>query len=159
MECLRSGWISSVGRFIGEFETGWAEYCGRSHGVAVSNGTVALQLAMAALDLHEGDEVIVPTFTIVSCVTAVLASGGTPVLVDADPETWCMDVSQLERLITRRTRAVMPVHIYGHPVDMDVVLDLADRYGLAVIEDAAEAHGAEYLTSRAGTPAWRRCGW
>ena len=156
-ECLTTGWISSAGRFLGEFEEDWARYCDRRFGVAVCNGTVALQLAAAALNLEAGDEVIMPTFTIISCAMAVVYQGGTPVLVDADPETWCMDVSQVAARITPRTRAIMPVHIYGHPVDMDPLLDLAERYGLAIIEDAAEAHGAQYLSGR-GSAQWRRCG-
>jgi perosamine synthetase len=154
-ECVESGWISSSGRFIGEFEAGWAAYCGRRHGVAVSNGSTALQAAVAALDLEQGDEVIMPTFTIVSCAAAVLAVGAVPVLVDSEPETWTMDVAQLSSRVTSRTRAIMPVHIYGHPVDMDPLLELAERRGLAVLEDAAEAHGAEY---RSGGGEWRRCG-
>ncbi len=154
-ECVESGWISSSGRFIGEFESGWAAYCGRRHGVAVSNGSTALQAAVAALELEQGDEVIMPTFTIVSCAAAVLAVGAVPVLVDSEAETWTMDVAQVEPRVTPRTRAVMPVHIYGHPVDMDPLLELADRHGLAVLEDAAEAHGAEY---RSSSGEWRRCG-
>jgi perosamine synthetase len=156
-ECLRTGWISSAGRFIAEFEAAWATYCDRAHGIAVANGTVALQLAVAVLDLEPGDEVIIPTFTIVSCATAVVAAGGVPVLVDADPETWTMDVTQVESKITPRTKAVMPVHIYGHPVDMDPLLALAERHRLTVVEDAAEAHGAEYRSARDGA-AWRRAG-
>src|SRR5512134_3552651 len=144
-ECVQTGWISSAGRFIDEFEAKWAAYCERRYGIAVSNGTTALQLAVACLNLEAGDEVIMPTFTIISCAMAVVSNGGVPVLVDSDPRTWCMDVDQLERRITTRTRAIMPVHMYGHPVDMDPLLELADRHGLAVIEDAAEAHGAEYL--------------
>jgi len=158
-ECVRTGWVSSAGRFITEFEERWAAYCGRRYGIAVSNGTAALQLAVACLGLKPGEEVILPTFTIISCALAVIHNGGVPVLVDSDPRTWCMDVQQVEQKITRRTRAIMPVHVYGHPVDMDPLLDLAEKYGLAVVEDAAEAHGAEYLsrarTSRSG---WRRCG-
>ena len=158
-ECVQSGWVSSAGPFIDRFEDRWAQYCGRRHGVAVSNGTVALQLSVACLNLEEGDEVIMPTFTIVSCATAALYNGAVPVLVDADPATWCMDVSQIEARITPRTRAVMPVHIYGHPVDMDPILGLANQYGLAIVEDAAEAHGAEYLSGRmTDRPVWRRCG-
>jgi perosamine synthetase len=111
---------------------------------------VALQAAVAALDLDSGDEVVLPTFTIVSCALAVLAAGATPVLVDCDPRTWCMDVEQLRARVTGRTKAIMPVHIYGHPVDLGPLLEL----GPAVIEDAAEAHGAEYLHGGE----WRRCG-
>jgi perosamine synthetase len=158
-ECVQTGWISSAGRFIDEFEAKWAAYCERRYGIAVSNGTTALQLAVACLNLEAGDEVIMPSFTIISCAMAVVSNGGVPVLVDSDPRTWCMDVAQLERRITPRTRAIMPVHMYGHPVDMDPLLELADRHGLAVIEDAAEAHGAEYLAGRhTDRPHWRRCG-
>jgi perosamine synthetase len=158
-ECVRTGWISSAGRFIDEFEEKWAAYCGRKYGIAVSNGTTALQIAVRCLDLKPGDEVIMPSFTIISCALAVVENGGVPVLVDCDPGTWCMDVNQIERKITARTRAIMPVHIYGHPVDMDPLLEIANKYGLAVIEDAAEVHGAEYLSGRkSGNPSWRRCG-
>jgi perosamine synthetase len=158
-ECLKTGWISSAGRFIAEFEDGWASYCGRKYGVAVSNGTVALQAAVAALGLAPGDEVIMPAFTIVSCPQAVTYNDGVPVLVDSDPETWCMDVGQVEAKINSRTRAIMPVHIYGHPVDMNPILKLAEKYGLALIEDAAEAHGAECLCGQGTSDErWWRCG-
>jgi perosamine synthetase len=158
-ECVRTGWVSSAGRFINEFEARWAAYCGRRYGIAVSNGTTALQLAVACLGLKPGDEVIMPTFTILSCALAVIYNGGVPVVVDCDRRTWCMDVTQVEKKITPRTRAIMPVHIYGHPVDMDPVMNLAEKYGLAIIEDAAEVHGAEYLSGRnTNHSAWRRCG-
>lgn len=158
-ECVRTGWISSAGRFIEEFETHWAAYCGMQHGIAVSNGTTALQIAVESLNLKPDDEVILPSFTIISCVLAVLYNEAVPVLVDVDPSTYCLDVAQLEARITPRTRAIMPVHIYGHPVDMDPVLAIAKRHGLVVIEDAAEAHGAEYLSGHDGpSPVWRRCG-
>ncbi|MBN1569588.1 MAG: DegT/DnrJ/EryC1/StrS family aminotransferase [Acidobacteria bacterium] len=157
-ECVQTGWISSAGRFIEEFEEKWAAYCGMKYGIAVSNGTTALQVAVRCLDLKPGDEVIMPTFTIISCAMAIVESGGVPVLVDSDPRTLCMDVSQVESKITPRTRAIMPVHIYGHPVDMDPLLALADKYRLAIVEDAAEVHGAEYLSQRSGNRIWRRCG-
>jgi perosamine synthetase len=150
LECLRTGWISSEGRFIHEFEDRWAAYCGMTYGVAVSNGTVALEIAVACLDLHPGDEVILPSFTIISCAQAITMCGLKPVLVDADPRTWCMDVSQVESKITVRTRAIMPVHIYGHPVDMDPLMALAHKYNLIIIEDAAEVHGAEYKGRKCG---------
>ncbi len=158
-ECVRTGWVSSVGRFIEEFEQSWAAYCGRKYGVAVSNGTAALQVAVATLGLRPGDEVIMPTFTIISCALAVVYAGGVPVLVDSDPRSWTMNVEQIARKITPRTKAIMPVHIYGHPADMEPILELADSNNLAVIEDAAEAHGAEYLIGRDGRePVWQRCG-
>lgn len=149
-ECIRTGWISSAGRFVGEFEEKWASYCGMRYGIAVSNGTIALQAAVGSIGLESGDEVIMPTFTIVSCALAILYNRGVPVLVDSDPRTWCMDVVRFEGKITSRTRAIMPVHIYGHPVDMDPVLELARTHDLVVIEDAAEAHGAEYKGRRCG---------
>jgi len=158
-ECLRSGWISSAGKYLESFEQAWASYCGMRYGIAVSNGTTALQIAVACVGLEPGDEVIMPTFTIISCAQAVTYNGGVPVLVDSDPHTWCMDTSQLAAKITPHTRAIMPVHIYGHPVDMDPVFSLAEQHGLLVIEDAAEAHGAEYLSGRAtANEVWRRCG-
>jgi perosamine synthetase len=159
LDCLRTGWISSSGKYLESFEQAWASYCGMQYGVAVSNGTTALQIAVACLGLQPGDEVILPTFTIISCAQAVTYNGGVPVLVDSEPRTWCMDVNQLADKITPRTRAIMPVHIYGHPVDMDPVISLAKQHGLLLIEDAAEAHGAEYLSGRDySNPVWRRCG-
>ena len=149
-EALRTGWISSEGRFIAEFEHSWAEYCGVAHGVAVCSGTAALELAMAALALPAGSEIILPSFTIISCAAAVLRTGCCPVLVDCEPDTWCLDVTEVRRKITDKTRAVMPVHIYGHMADMDPLIKLASEFDLAIIEDAAEAHGAEYHQHRAG---------
>jgi perosamine synthetase len=149
-ECLRTGWISSEGPFLRRFEQQWAAYCGMSHGIAVSNGTTALEVAMAALRLEPGDEVIMPTFTIISCALAILEAGAKPVLVDADPVTWCMDVAQVRDRVGPRTRAIMPVHMYGHPVDMDPILELAQTHGLQIVEDAAEAHGATYKGRRVG---------
>ena len=119
--------------------------------MAVSSGTASLHVAAACLELQPGDEVVMPSFTIISCVTAVLATGATPVLVDCDRATWCLDVEQAEACVGPRTRAILPVHIYGHPVDMDRVRDLANRHGLAIIEDAAEAHGANYGGSELAT--------
>jgi perosamine synthetase len=143
-ECIDTGWISSEGPFIREFEERFAKRVGRAHGIAVCNGSAALDAAAAALDLQPGDEVIMPTFTIISCASAISRLGAVPVLVDCDPNTWNMDVSRIEERITPRTKAVMAVHIYGLPVDMDPLLDLADRHGLDVIEDAAEMIGQTY---------------
>lgn len=157
-DCLRTGWVSSSGEYIERFERDWARYCGMAHGIAVSSGTAALQVAVDALRLEPGDEVILPSFTIISCALAVVRAGGRPVLVDCDPETYCMDAVQVASAVTPRTRAIMPVHMYGHPVDMDPLLDLADSHGLAIIEDAAEAHGCEYRSQRGGIEEWRRCG-
>jgi len=150
-ECVRTGWISSSGRFIDEFEQRWAAYCGRRYGIAVSNGTTALQLAVAALDLQPGDEIIMPSFTIISCALAAVYNGAVPVLVDSDPATWCMDVTQVEKKISERTRAIMPVHMNGHSVDMDPLMDLARRHGLKVVEDVCHAAGAQYKGHFLGT--------
>ncbi len=139
--CLETGWISSEGPFVKEFEAKFAERVGRSYAAAVCNGTAALELAVSALGLGAGDEVIMPAFTIISCALAVVRAGAVPVLVDCDSLTWNMDVSQVEEKITPRTRAIMPAHIYGLPVDMTALMPLAKKYNLQIIEDAAEAHG------------------
>ena len=144
LECIRTGWISSEGPFVEKFETQFAARVGRRYGIAVSNGSVALDAAVTALGIGKGDEVIMPTFTIISCAAAVVRAGAVPVLVDCDPVTWNMDVDQVRARIGPRTRAIMPVHIYGLPVDMDPLMDLARTHGLAVIEDAAEMHGQMY---------------
>ena len=144
LECIDSGWISSEGPFVRRFEEEFAATVGRAHAVAVCNGTAALDAAIAALNLGPGDEIILPTFTIISCITQIVRAGAKPVLVDSDPVTWNMDVSQIADRITAKTRAIMVVHIYGLPVDMDPVLELARRHGLAVLEDAAEMHGQTY---------------
>lgn len=149
-DCIGSNWISSKGRYIEEFEEKFAHYCGCDYGVSTTSGTTALHLALAALGIGRGDEVIVPAFTMIASVFAIVYVGATPVLVDAEPETWTMDVGMIEAKITGQTRAIMPVHIYGHPCDMGPIMDLARRYGLHVVEDAAEAHGAEYGGRRAG---------
>lgn len=141
MECLDTGWISSEGPFVAAFEGKFAARVGRKYGVAVANGSVALDTAVVALGLAAGDEVLMPAFTIISCAAAIVRVGAIPVLVDSDPHTWNMDVAQLARRITPRTKAIMVVHIYGLPVEMAPVLELAQRHGLRVIEDAAEAHG------------------
>lgn len=140
-ECIDSGWISSEGPFVGRFEREFAARVGRKHGIAVANGSLALDAAMVALGLEQGSEVIMPSFTIISCAAAIVRSGCVPVVVDADPLTWNMDINQIESCITDRTRAIMVVHIFGLPCDMGAILDIAKRHNLKVIEDAAEAHG------------------
>jgi len=150
LNCLKTGWISSAGKYIQEFEEKWAEYCGMKSGVAVSNGTTALETAVACIGIEPGDEIIMPTFTIISCALAIIRNGGVPVLIDSEPRTWCVDVTKISEKITLKTRAIMPVHIYGHPVDMDPVKELAKKYNLVIIEDAAEAHGAEYKGKKCG---------
>lgn len=143
-ECLETGWVSSEGPFVSLFEEEFSKRVGRKHGVAVANGTAALDIAVAALEIGKGDEVIIPSFTIISCASAVVRSGALPVLVDCDSDTWNMNISEIESRITPRTKAIMAVHIYGLPVDIDPLLKLSEKYGIAVIEDAAEAIGQEY---------------
>lgn len=144
LECLETGWISSEGPFIRQFEEKFAAKVGRRHAVAVSNGSVALDAAVVALGLGAGDEVILPSFTIISCAAAIVRAGATPVVVDADPVTWNLTAEGVAAAITPRTKAIMVVHLYGLPVDLDPVLALAARHGLQVIEDAAEMHGQTY---------------
>ena len=149
-DCIETGWISSEGRYIREFEEKWAQYCGVAHGVAVANGTCALQVAVGALDLPPGSEIILPSFTIISCAIAIIEAGCAPVLVDAEPDTWNANLDEVESKITPRTRAIMPVHMFGHPVDMSRLMDIAAKCDLRVIEDAAESHGAEVNGRRVG---------
>lgn len=151
LECIDSGWISSEGPFIRRFEEDFATRVGRKHGIAVSNGSVALDTAIQALKLESGSQVILPTFTIISCIAAVVRAGLEPILVDCDPVTWNMDPNQVAAKITDKTSAIMVVHIYGLPVDMKPVLELAERYGLRVIEDAAQMHGQTYRGAPCGS--------
>lgn len=151
LDCIEGGWVSSEGPYVAEFERGVAVRAGRAHGVAVANGTAALEVACAAVGIGPGDEVIMPTFTIISCAAAIVRRGATPVLVEADPDTWNMDVSAVERLVTARTKALMAVHTYGLPVDMDPLLEVARRHRLVVVEDAAEALGLTYKGKPCGS--------
>jgi perosamine synthetase len=150
-DCIRSGWVSSAGEYVRRFEREFAAYCGVRYGVATHNGTVALHLALVALGLGPGDEVILPSLTFVATANAVRYTGATPVLVDSEPATWAIDPAAAARAITPRTRAVIPVHLYGHPADMDPLRALADQHGLTLIEDAAESHGARYKGRRTGS--------
>jgi perosamine synthetase len=149
-ECIETGWISSEGPFVRKFEDSVAAVAGQRYGVAVVNGSAALDVAVAALRIGPGDEVILPTFTIISCASAIVRAGATPVVVDADPGTWNLDPSKLEAAITPRTKAIMVVHIYGLPVDMDPVIEIARKRGLKVIEDAAEQIGQVYYSRQSG---------
>lgn len=144
LECIDTGWISSEGPFVKKFEENFSKRVDRKYGIAVSNGSVALDAAMRALNLTPGGEVIMPAFTIISCAAAILRAGLTPVLVDADPTTWNMDTTRIEEKITPKTKAIMVVHIYGLPTDMEPILEIASKYGLKIIEDAAEMHGQTY---------------
>lgn len=143
-QAVQTNWISSAGSFIKDFEALFAEKCGAKYGVACANGTVALHLALSTLGLEPGDEVIVPTFTMIATINAVTYCGATPVLVDSEPCTWNLHVDDVARKITPRTKAIVLVHTYGHPVDMDSLDAVAQRHGIPVFEDAAEAHGARY---------------
>lgn len=150
-ECIDTGWISSEGPFVERLERGLATHVGRKHAIAVCNGTTALEAAIAALQLEPGDEVILPTFTIISCAAAIVRAGLKPVVVDSDPVTWNMDIAQIESKITSRTRAIMVVHIYGLPVDMDAVLAIAMKHNLKIIEDASEMIGQTYKGKQCGS--------
>ncbi|NQU35369.1 MAG: DegT/DnrJ/EryC1/StrS family aminotransferase, partial [Bacteroidetes bacterium] len=150
-EAINTGWISSEGPFVKEFEKFFSNRINRKFGVAVANGTAALEIAIKALDIGPGDEVILPTFTIISCAGAVVKAGAIPILVDSEPDTWNMDVSQIEGKITSRTKAIMAVHIYGLTVDMDPLLEIAKKHSLFIIEDAAQAIGQTYKNKPCGS--------
>lgn len=143
LDCLDTTWISSSGKYIGAFEEAFATFCGVKHAITTNNGTTALHLALVALDLKPGDEVIVPTVTYIATANAVRYCGATPVFVDVCPETLNIDPEKIEKMITPRTRGIIPVHLYGHPADMNAITAIAARHGLWVVEDAAEAHGAQ----------------
>jgi perosamine synthetase len=151
IECIRTGWISSKGKFVDQFEEKFVSYIGVRHAIAVSSGTAALHLALAALDIRPGDEVIMPTFTMIACANVAKYLGAKPVLIDSEISTWNIDPNKIEEKITNKTKAIMVVHIYGHPADMDPIMKIAKKYGLYVIEDAAEAHGAEYKGRKVGS--------
>jgi perosamine synthetase len=150
-ECLDSSWISSKGKFIASFESKFAEYTGSRYATSVSNGTVALHLALLALGIGDGDEVIVPTLTYIASVNAIAYTGAKPVFVDSVAETWQMDPSDVEKKITNKTRAIMAVHLYGHPCEMDKLCQIAKKHGLFLIEDCAEAFGSKYNGTHVGT--------
>lgn len=151
MDAVKTGWISSSGRYVTAFEEKFAGYCGAGHGIAVCNGTAAIHLALLALGIGSGDEVIIPDFTMIASAAAVVYTGAKPVFVDADAATWNMDVTQIEARITVRTKAIMPVSVFGNPCNMDAIHAIAKKHRLYVIEDAAESHGAEYKGKKTGT--------
>ena len=150
LDAVRSGWVSSMGPYIRKFEEDFATYCGTRFGVATSNGTCALHLALANLRVGPGDEVIVPSLTFVATANAVTYTGACPVFVDCEEETWCMDPIAVQRALSSKTKAIVVVHLYGHPADMDSIRAIAESHGIPVIEDAAEAHGALYKGSKVG---------
>jgi len=151
LDALETNWISSSGKYINKFEEKFSKYCGAKYGISCSSGFGALHLACSALELKKGDEVIMPTFTMIAPTNAIMLTGAKPVLVDSDKETHCIDVDKIEEKITDKTKAIMPVHIYGHPCDMDKIMEIAKKHDLYVIEDCAEAHGAEYKGRKVGS--------
>lgn len=150
-QCIDTGWISSEGPFVSEFEEKFAKKMGRKYGIAVCNGSAAIDASVEALGIGPGDEVIMPTLTIISCISQIIRSGATPILVDSDLETWNMNVHEIEEKISPRTKAIMIVHIFGIPTDIKPVIDIAKKYGLKVIEDAAEVHGQTYFGKPCGS--------
>ena len=150
-DAMMTGWISSSGKYVTEFEQSFADYCGMKHAVAVCNGTVAIHLALTALGIGEGDEVIIPSFTMIATAYAVCYVGAKPVFVDADKDTWNIDVTKIEEKITSKTKAIIPVHVFGNPCNMDEIVRIAQNHNLYIIEDAAEAHGAEYNEQKVGS--------
>jgi perosamine synthetase len=149
-EAVSSGWISSSGKYVTEFEKTFADYCGTRYAVAVCNGTLALHLMLVAAGIGQGDEVIVPSFTMIASAFAVCYTGAQPVFVDADKDTWNIDAAKIEEKITTKTKAIMPVHIFGNPCAMDNIKKIAKKYNLLILDDAAEAHGAEYAGMKIG---------
>ena len=151
INAIKSGWISSKGSFINEFEQEFSKYIGVKHAIAVANGTAALHLALLALDTGPGDEVLIPDLTFISPASMTVLTGATPVFVDANPRYWCMDVEDVNRKITNKTKAMVIVHLYGHPADIDPLLEIAEEHDIYVIEDCAQAHGAEYKRKKVGS--------
>jgi len=151
MKAVSSGWISSKGPFVREFESEFANYIGRKRSVSTSNGTGALHLALLAVGIGPKDEVIVPTLTFVATANSVVYTGAKPVFADSHPDYWCIDPDQIRSRITKRTKAILIVHLYGHPCDMKPIAEIASRNGISLIEDCAEAHGAEYCGKMVGS--------
>ncbi|KKM16310.1 hypothetical protein LCGC14_1687160, partial [marine sediment metagenome] len=151
IEAIKTGWISSKGKFITEFENGFARYCGVKFGVTTSNGTAALHLALKALGIKEGDEIIIPDLTFVATASTVKYCNAKPVLVDIHPNYWCIHPEKIEEMITSKTKAIIPVHLYGNSCDMDPIMHIAREHDLYVIEDAAEAHGGKYKGKMLGS--------
>ena len=150
-ECIDTGWISSEGPFVKKFESLFSSKVDRNHGIAVSNGSAAIDVALEALDLNSGDEVILPSFTIISCINHIIRVGAVPILIDSDPVTWNMKTQDIEKNITNKTKIILVVHIYGLPVDMDPIISLSKKYNLKIIEDAAEMHGQTYKGNPCGS--------
>jgi len=150
-DAVKSGWVSSLGYYIFEFEKKFAEFIGTKYALTTSNGTTALHLTLASLGIKEGDEVIIPDLTFVATANAVAYTGAKPIIVDVEEDIWCIDPDSIRKSITPKTKAIIPVHLYGHSADMDEIIKISNEYGLHVIEDAAEAHGAEYKGKKVGS--------
>ena len=151
LDAVRSKWISSTGSYIKRFEEQFSNYCGLTYGIATTSGTTALHLALRALDIKEGDEVIMPNFAMIAVLFAILYCRATPVFIDVEPDTWNIDVSKIEEKITPKTKVILPVHTYGHSTDMDPIIKLAQKHNIYIVEDAAEGHGAQYKGRRCGS--------
>lgn len=151
LEGIRSGWVSSAGKFVGEFEEAFAKFCQVKYGVATTSGTAALHLSLAAAGIGQGDEVLIPSLTFVATANAVSYTGATPVFIDSEVRTWNLDPEKIKEKINKKTRAIIPVHLYGHPADMGIIMAIAKKYNLLVIEDAAEAHGAVFKGKTVGS--------
>ena len=151
LDCIKSEWISSSGSYLEKFEKKWAKYCNQKYAVSVTSGTAALIIALKALDLKAGDEVIMPSFTIISCALAVIEAGAKPVLVDCELDTWCMKTSEIKKKISSRTRAILIVHMFGHPADMDDIKKIIKGKKIFLVEDAAESHGSQFKNKVVGS--------
>lgn len=151
LDCIDTGWISANGKYVNEFERSFAEFCGVKHAISCANGTVALHLPLLAYGIEPEDEIIIPSFTYIATANAIKYCGAKPVLIDCEEDTWNIDPSKVEEKITTKTKGIIVVHLYGHPVDMDPIMKIAKKHNLFVIEDAAEAHGAEYKNKVVGS--------
>ena len=151
LDCIKSEWISSSGSYLEKFEKKWAKYCDQKYAVSVTSGTAALIIALKALNLKTGDEVIMPSFTIISCAIAVIEAGGKPVLVDCELDTWCMKTSEIKKKVNSRTRAILIVHMFGHPVNMDDIKKTIKGRKIVLVEDAAESHGSKFKNKVVGS--------
>ncbi|MAZ46804.1 MAG: aminotransferase DegT [Rickettsiales bacterium] len=151
LDCIKTEWISSSGSYLDTFEKKWAKYCNKKYAVSVTSGTAALIVALKALNLKSGDEVIMPSFTIISCALAVIEAGAKPVLVDCDLDTWCIKTDEIKKKINRRTKAILIVHMFGHPANMDEIKKIIKNKKIDMIEDAAESHGSKFKNEVVGS--------
>ena len=151
LDCLRTEWISSSGSYLETFEKKWAKYCNKKYAVSVTSGTAALIVALKALNLRPGDEVIMPSFTIISCALAILEAGAKPILADCELDTWCIKTDEIKKKITSRTKAILIVHMFGHPVNMDEIKEIVKNKKIDIIEDAAESHGSKFKNKVVGS--------